>query len=868
MPSPRSGLSRRALPALLVLAVCAVLPGGPSARPSIDEAASAAPRAEVPASEPVTARTLSLSGRLLGPEGEGLAGHVSAWREDAPDSPPVEVDCAADGTFTLADLDESRWVIAASAPGFSEARAVRALPLDGALELRVVRAARVAGRVLGEDGLPAAAEVLIVGSGIWPARSAHADLDGSFAFEQVPPGVYEVEARGALATSEPRRGLVVEEGARIVLTLALTPGRALAGTVVDDATGAPIAGAEIVVAESALSSTPRLARSDASGAFRITGLREGSDVLVTARAEGRVSLVAQPWRGNDLVLRLRQTGIVEGRVLGEDREPIEGASIEVWGETLDGQPIAVTEGAASFAEHLHAIGSSDPSRLEVMADVPPIPIDALGSSAAAPDDLPSAVHLASYRTGPGGRFRLEGVAPGEVEVVARHAGFATGTSARVRVTGGEVTEDVEVVLAPAGRLTGRVVDERGEGVADVRVEARSERDPWPVLAFTDARGEFVIAATGDAVVRAVPFDRAPAENRVHVDGGAEAETTLQLDPAGLVLEGRVLDPRGFPVEGAQLRIEALRPGTPILRTAFSAEDGTFSAASLPAPPLRITVDQNGYTLGQTVDVETLEALEIRLEAAVRAEGSVVDAWTGEPVPGARVLLVSTGLPPLARETTVHEDGVFAFPRLGPGTYALRIAAEGYVASEREIVVRATRSGEVELEPVSLDAGQRLEGDVVDHFGSVLEGAVVSIEGLPPSLTDAQGHFAITAVPAGDVVLHVAHPSAGELDLARHVTRGRDELAIVAHLPGRADAEARGPRAARARRVGIDVDAEGTVTAVARASGAERAGILPGDVLVSVDGRPGRDGLVGSGPALVTLSRGGAAYVVRVDRELR
>src|SRR6185436_8164278 len=132
----------------------------------------------------------------------------------------------------------------------------------------------------------------------------HADAAGHFAFENVPPGVYEVEARGAGASAEPRRGLVVEDGARVLLTMALSPGRTLRGTVVDDATGAPIANAEIVVAETALSSTPRIARSDATGQFQISGMRDGVDAIVTARADGRVALVAEPWRGTDLTLRM------------------------------------------------------------------------------------------------------------------------------------------------------------------------------------------------------------------------------------------------------------------------------------------------------------------------------------------------------------------------------------------------------------------------------------------------------------------------------------------------------------------------------------------------------------------------------------
>jgi hypothetical protein len=169
--------------------------------------------------------------------------------------------------------------------------------------------------------------------------------------------------------------------------------------------------------------------------------------------------------------------------------------------------------------------------------------------------------------------------------------------------------------------------------------------------------------------------------------------------------------------------------------------------------------------------------------------------------------------------------------------------------------------------VTLDPGQRLEGDVVDRFGSVAEDAAVRIEGLPATHTDAQGHFVIAAVPSGSVTLHVTHESAGAVDVVRNVVRGRDDVAIVVHLPSRLDAAPSAPSAVRTRGVAIEVDAAGAVVAVGRGSAAERAGIRVGDVVMSVDRRPGAAGLAGSGPALVALTRNGEPFVVRADREL-
>jgi protocatechuate 3,4-dioxygenase beta subunit len=838
------------------------------------------PESGSPASDQAPISAASVHGRLLGPNDLALSGgRVTAWPErDPADRHETTTDAA--GAFSLAGLTEERWVIAATASGYSEARGVRALPLEAPLDLRVVRVARVAGQILGVDGLPASADVVIVGSGIWPARTVRADADGHFAFENVPPGVYEVEARGALS-SEPRRGLVVEQGARLLLTLTLTPGAILAGTVVDDATGAPIADAEIVVASEALSSTPRTTRSDATGAFRIAGLREGETERVSARAEGFVPLVAERWDGGPMALRLTHAGTVSGVVLDEQRRPVEGAQIEVWGESAIGQPIAVTAAShgmqgALFRDETATFG--DPGRLDVTSDVPPIPIDAIagGPSLAAIDAPPTpVVSSASYRTAADGTFEIPGVAPGHVQVTARAPGLATGTSERVYVGPGAARGEVELVLAPAGHVTGVVQDERGDGVADVLVEVRSDRDPSPAIAFTDAYGRFSMDATGTVVVRALPVDRPPTDTRLTVASGAEREVMLALDPAGLAIAGQVVDARGFPIEGVQLRIEALRPGSAILRTAFSGEDGRFELTSVPAPPLRITADHTSYAVGTSIDAASLDEVSIVLAPALRAAGSVVDAWTAEPITGARVVLVSEGLPPVVREGVTRDDGQFYVPRLGEGAYSLRIEAAGHVAYEGRVVAHAGRSSDVEIDEIAMEPGQRIEGDVVDHLGSVAQGATVEVEGLDVvTRTDEHGHFALEAIPAGEIVLAVRHASAGELRLGRDVVRGRDDVGVRVHLPGRLDDAPLASGAARTRSIALVLDDDRSVSQVIRGSTAERVGIRAGDVVVSVDAEDvtsaaaARAGFAGPpGPALLTLTRDGEAYVVRVEREL-
>ena len=84
------------------------------------------------------------------------------------------------------------------------------------------------------------------------------------------------------------------------------------------------------------------------------------------------------------------------------------------------------------------------------------------------------------------------------------------------------------------------------------------------------------------------------------------------------------------------------------------------------------------------------------------EGTVVDIETGQPIPGARLVLtrpaaVPAGLmPPPILVTITNREGRFEFAALDAGSYRLAVAADGYVRQEFSQM------------PLNLSAGQTLK----------------------------------------------------------------------------------------------------------------------------------------------------------------
>src|SRR5690606_20757248 len=124
---------------------------------------------------------------------------------------------------------------------------------------------------------------------------------------------------------------------------------------------------------------PRAVTTGGDGRFVVTGL--ANDVhRVGAFADGYVPVAAVEWDPErTLEIRLDPAAILAGVVLDADRRPIEGASIEVLGESADRQPVAIGAGggfrSAVFASQRSPVEVvSTPGGLPVtVGPVPPIP---------------------------------------------------------------------------------------------------------------------------------------------------------------------------------------------------------------------------------------------------------------------------------------------------------------------------------------------------------------------------------------------------------------------------------------------------------------------------------------------------------------
>ena len=422
-----------------------------------------------------------------------------------------------------------------------------------------------------------------------------ADDDGRFTVAALEPDRYVVRAAGGAfrATHVPERletPLELAAGSTRVVSIALKPGRALEGRVLDEA-GLPLAG-----------------------------------VTVAARAHDTGSTLAPPRRTNDLGT-FRIFGLPAGRYM----VCTEGALSPTFGPSSDGNQ-------AAFLDTCYSTGGGEPAAIEVTEfDVEGLQImlpqrrthtirgtvlDATGAPApGATLEFAQILGTGSRRTShqlQTSEFAVSNVAPGRYSVLAAigSAGHRPADSrglelgmATVEVTSDDVT-GLTVMMRPGAGLRGRLILEEQPPAAfnpqAVRVSVErvdiswtSGRAPRPkpatldenlVFQLTGLFGPYLLRVSGlpqDLVVKAIRY-RGTDINGMATEFESSPRVTAEivLTSRGAELSGRALDDLGAPRSGAHVVVLPADPRRwhrrALTHTSIAREDGTFRVGRLVA----------------------------------------------------------------------------------------------------------------------------------------------------------------------------------------------------------------------------------------------------------------------------------------------
>ena len=824
---------------------------------------------------------------------------------------PVGARAGADGHVRVGRLGPGPWRATASAPGFEDAGGSGREGTALALTLRKLGA--IAAHVVGQDATPAAgARVAVAGAMLWPARVAVADARGDVRIGGLPAGTYALRATKDDAVSPIELDVSLGRGEEKQVVLRLGRGR-FVGVVVTDGDArdaAPIASARVTLAEGGLSPFPLEATTDRAGRARLGPIAPGTAAL-GARADGYMPrgavAVPDPPPAETRVALVR-AGTVTGRVLDARGRPIDGATIAIVGTDAVGQPIFDDPRRAGFqAAHFEAMLAGPAPLLPggelgvIPGPVPPIPNGTFAPPAVASTGAPAlgastgTPSLATMAADPwvtrsDGTFGASPASPGRVRVIVRHPQYVEAQSDLVTLApGGEAR--VDVVMREGGALDGRVLDSHERPVARARVVVTAARGDLERATRTASDGTFAFAALPeDVIVTASASDDGQPDARlaVAVPEGGRREVTLVLPEPREALPVSIVDDRGYPVDAAQLSATSLSPGAWLRSTAFSDAHGEASLPRGRGIALRVEVRAPSRAPRVVTTDGTEERLRVELTRAERAAGEVVAERGRDAIAGASITLY-TDLG--ARRVQTDAQGAFAVTELAPGGARLSVRAPGFAPWTKPVTIPDSGGRRVFAIPrVELAAEGAIEGDVVDARGEPVAGARVARDSVPTwllvgsnpadiAITDTTGHFTLRELPEGTITVEAYAVGVGRARVGGvRVVGGRTTDGVRVAI-GPADDDAVPAEVSASGSVAVtlgetDAPVAAIVVSVVEGSEAERAGLVPGDVLLTVDGarvggmadaRAKLSGPIGD-DVVVEVRRGDGTLALRVPRE--
>jgi protocatechuate 3,4-dioxygenase beta subunit len=705
----------------------------------------------------------TLSGRTLTAADRAPIAGAVVWPAGHPEAAVLS---GSDGGFSLSlpePVASRGWLrLHAAAAGFQPA--AESPPGDGASTTLLLRpTSGLVGRVVNADGEPVdGARVLAqrLASEGWRSTRrpdvgrATTGGDGRFRLSGLEPGEgYELRARAEGYAEASREVAVADLGEAPTepVEIVLAAGIRAFGHVMDE-DDRPVAGAEVVLVPEVSATTLRTmmrnlsggeadpgssATTDADGRFEI-GDRSAGRFLLQVAAVGfapqRVPGVELPAGSPevDLGTVILAPGVeLVGRVTDPDDHPLEGAEV------------TLTSGGFGIFMGRRGHDVRDP-----------------------------------LRTDADGLFRISDLTPEEtLNLLVKHEGF---TQRHVRGVRAPSEEPLEIVLEPAGRISGRVLDEAGSPVEHAYVFAQREEvtarfDGAPSYSSSDENGNFTLddVAPGDVSVqvRAEGF-QSLTRRGLRITAGEELrDLTLRLS-RGATVEGRVFGADGEPLAGATVRALSSSQNAPGFdsRSANTDTEGRYRLGGLPFTHLTFAAeDENHVRAVRDLDLAPGDnRLDFRLEAGLSVSGRVVNAG-GEPVLAAQVHLSTTGVHWSPEGTDTDADGAFTLRGVQPGTYRLTATKDGYAAAVREgLAVTAPVQGiELVLERGAAIVGHVLGADLDELSKLRLMAVSASAAGMPLfGNVDYEGNYRIEGVAPGNwrvmVMLDQGGPRAMEL----------------------------------------------------------------------------------------------------------
>lgn len=671
---------------------------------------------------------LQLEGQVIGADGKGIDG-AEVWLSSVP---PRTTKSSQDGTFAFDKLVGRAYELSAVADEVVGALAYKLTADSDPAVIKLLPGATIEVVVTDEENKPISSAVVSVSE--LNARKTNTDKDGKATLRAVPAGWVSIEANAEGYAPNGRFASVAVSKQPTQIAIALKKGVMVSGRVVDEA-GKPIKAAHI---------TPRSPRawggyaseqnvvSDDKGQWKIPALAAGTYTFAAsdgdhAPADSKPSTIGtRPAENIEIVMKTG--GVMRGTVVSLDNKFVPYATVRV----------ARTE--AGNQEFFGALRQT------------------------VADDK--------------GVFYIKGLPREKLQIRAESDAAASKLIA-VDLASVDHVSDIKVLLDVTGTISGVVVDELGQPVAEAAVNATVDfmggGDISAVslsgfsTATTDGGGGFNIRGLPDGKYKV--WAQRPGsgaeewgQHGVQAKTGDKSVRVVLAAPGGIV--GKIVIEGSGKAPKFALVSEGWSPAVP-------TRDGTFEIKNINPGKhdlwlrgsefAQFTKHDINVEPGKVTDVGTITVPHGR-----KIMGKVVDG-KGQPVEGARVklamMLIDSGSDDASAQAMEAQSGVRSAQTDSNGEFSIVGVP---TKPTRAAAAHATQGASL---AVDVPGGDQDVGDIIltlKGFGSLAGKVMMQNKPLPATgisvapkggtammaQTDANGEFVMEKVPEGTLVITV------------------------------------------------------------------------------------------------------------------
>lgn len=644
---------------------------------------------------------------------------------------PSKVKTGSDGRFSL-QLDPATYDVVFQKKGFVSKR-LRSRKIGKKrheINVTLERAAVVGGRVARRDG-SSIANAMVDATNVADSIPVKTREDGTFVFEDLPKGEVtllvskrEEFIRELKTVTTPVRDVVFE----------IETGGTIRGRVVAESTGAPVEKFTVhllpVAARDGVSPSASISKSLSSpdGSFELRNV---------ASSEIQIAVTAPDFLPSQLTPAWLESG-----------------------GTLDAGVIAMTAGT--------------PIRGTVTAEG--TPVGGVAVALESPDGATVAgLDWITARTNAEGKFALVAPPYRDWVITFRKSAFI---NARKQIAVSDSAQQVDVELQKGLRITGIVVDRNEKPVAGATIKAYSSvQGTEPIRALADEEGRFALQGVVEGqyyIEVSKPGFIAGKQQEVNLRNTRELRLVLD---SGATITGVV---RGL--EEAMMNdvwVVAEGSGT-FARTRLEA-GGKFRLQVSPGA-LRVFADIETPAMQRMTPVKSVEATvgrESRVDLDFATGGSLRGIVTRDALPVGGHFVTAEPFDPRIRtraRATTHAAGAYELSGLDRGEYTVRVLERDRILYEKLVKVDGAVAHDIQI------ATARLFGLVVDaKTGEPLSGVTIALKkssrettdvfAIASSLTDAEGRYAISAVPPGMYEVRAHKDSYGHVLVEKSLEAG-------------------------------------------------------------------------------------------------